>query len=170
MFSHPENWCWFVGRCPHHQLCHILCVKMKRRGVNVNQVWTHADLDQMWNESLCLPDRHGAVCVNVFYSLNISVQLRVTVEIGCTAPLQVNRGITQIRAHPKIVRRETIYILFKPLISSVFVQTNRRVSYVQIWVMSSLNLTHISLQEKKVIDMLHRENGFLFHFRRHLLE
>lgn len=91
MFSHPRSWCWFAGRCPHHRSCHTLC--RKSNTLNVNQVWMHTcESDVEWG--FFLPDGYGAVRVDVFYSLDICVQLRVTVQVSCTAPLQVDSDIT----------------------------------------------------------------------------
>lgn len=91
MFSHPRSWCWFAGRCPHRRSCRTLCKRSDTP--NVNQVWTRiceSDVER----GTVLPDGHGAVRVDVFHSLDIRVQLRVTVQVSCTAPLQVDSGIT----------------------------------------------------------------------------
>ncbi len=93
VISHPRSWCWFAGRCPRHRWCRTLCRKSSTLRMKVNRVWMHRSESDAERGSFS-PDGHSAVRVNVFYSLDVSVQLWVTVQVGCTAPLQVDSDIT----------------------------------------------------------------------------
>ncbi len=96
------------------------------------------------------PDGYSAVRVNVFYSLDVSVQLWVTVQVGCTAPLQVDSGITKVI----IMRKNHYYVSLEHKSShkqNSYICSNNQ-QYI-VW----LKMIHSSLMPK-IIRILNKDD------------